>query len=56
LNDSEICPISLENLKNLSADHFIRDELDDDDQIKQQLNDSKEHVHHIPIDENEEKN
>jgi hypothetical protein len=55
LNDNEICPISLENLKNLSADHFIRDELDDDDQIKQQLNYSKEHVHHIPIDENEEK-
>jgi len=55
LNDNEICPISLENLKNLSADHFITDELDDDDQIKRQLNDSKEHVYHIPIDENEEK-
>ena len=55
LNDNEFSPISLENLKNLSADHFISDELDGDDQIKQQLNDSKEHIHHIPIDENEEK-
>jgi hypothetical protein len=54
LNDNEICPISLESLKNLSVDHFIRDEFDDDnDQMKQQLNHSKEH---IPVDENEEKN
>jgi hypothetical protein len=41
LNGNEICPISLESLENLSADHFITYELDNDDQIKQQLNDSK---------------
>ncbi|CAF2811710.1 unnamed protein product [Rotaria sp. Silwood2] len=55
LNDNQICQISLENLKSLSPDNFIKDELDDDDEIQQKLNDLKENFHHVLIDENEEK-